>query len=136
MSYLGPNELIYNNNSKEGIYSGGFSVNSVMLREGISPIITLNNNLVGGAGDSDKVSDIFSNLVIPNWAFSYGKSIGGGIEKEIKHEDDYDSEGDVIDDDIHDKLLDLVKEHTKKNKHKSTKKNKSKNKNGTKKHRV
>jgi hypothetical protein len=135
MSYLGPNELIYNNNLKEGIYSGGFSVNSVMMREGISPIITLNADYVGGAGDSDKVSDIFSNLVIPNWAFSYGKSISGGTEKEINH-DDNESESDIIDDDLHDKLLDLVKEETKKNKHKNTKKSKSKNKNGTKKQRV
>lgn len=135
MSYLGPNELIYNNNLKEGIYSGGFSVNSVMMREGISPIITLNTSSVGGAtSDSDKVTDIFSNLVIPNWAFSYGKSVGGGTEKEIKHEDEYDT--DVIDDDLHDKLLDLVKERANQNKHKNTKKSKSKNKNGTKKHRV
>lgn len=136
MSYLGQNELIYNNNLKEGIYSGGFSVNSVMMREGISPIITLNTSSVGGASDSDKVSDIFSNLVIPNWAFSYGKSIGGGIEKEIKHEDEYDSESDVIDDDLHEKLLDLVKERARKNKNNNTRKSKSKNKNGTKKQRV
>jgi hypothetical protein len=138
MSYLGGNELVFNNDLINGIHSGGFSVNSVMIREGISPIMTLNNNQLseGGVGGGEQVSDIFSNLVIPNWAFSYGKSSGGGIETERKNknlyksdDEDEDSDDDVIDDDLHEKLLDLVKEHDlkmKQNKKKQTKKNKNK----------
>ncbi len=133
MSYLGGNELIYNNDLKEGIHSGGFSVNSLMMREGLSPIMTLNTSSSSLTGGSEKVSDLFSNLVVPNWAFVYGKSTGGSdINKRNKknsNESDSESEDEVIDDEIHDKLLDLVKEHdikAKQKKEKQTKKNRTK----------
>jgi hypothetical protein len=131
MSYLGGNELIYNNDLKEGIHSGGFSVNSIMMREGLSPIMTLNTNALSeGGGGNEKVSDLFSNLVIPNWAFSYGKIISGGEERKSKkvQEPDDEEEDEIVDDELHEKLLDLVKEHelTKQNKKKITKKNTAK----------
>ena len=121
MGQIGANELVFNTDSEEGIYSGGFNVNSIMMKAGFSPIMTVNSR-VGGGGDSNKVSDLFDSLVIPNWALSYGNKIGG----EYKHESD--EEGDDIDDDLHDKLIGLVKEHEnklkKENKYKFTKKNK------------
>ena len=133
MSYLDGNELIYND-LKEGIYSGGFSVQSIMMREGLSPIMTLNTNpLTGGGsgGEPEKVSDLFSNLVIPNWAFSYNTNGGGQVIQEKKRKqnnesDDDSEEDDIIDDELHEKLLDLVKEHdakVKQRKEKRTKKN-------------
>jgi hypothetical protein len=69
-SYIGPDELIYNNDGE--IHTGGFSVNSIMLKNGLSPITTLNHTninqmQIGG----DKVSDLFNNLVVPNWSLSY-----------------------------------------------------------------
>jgi hypothetical protein len=113
MSYLSGNELIYNNDLKEGIHSGGFSVNSIMMREGFSPILTLSSSSL--TGGSDKVSDMFSNLVVPNWAFFYGKNVGGGSDtkkytKKNIHDSDTESDDELIDDELHDKLLDLVKE--------------------------
>jgi hypothetical protein len=111
MSYIGANELVFNNDTVNGIHTGGFSVNSIMMKNGISPIMTINKEQTGG---SNLVSDIFNNLVVPNWTLSYDNKIGG------KYKDvDIDSDEDeVIDDDLHDKLLELVKEHESKIKEK------------------
>jgi hypothetical protein len=126
LDYIGADELVFNNDIDNGIHSGGFSVNSIMMKAGMSPIMTLNNNdsMIGG----NKVSDLFNNLVVPNWALTYNNRIIGGKYKEIEHNDDSESEDDeVISDDLHDKLLDLVKQHnvkSKENKKKNTRKNK------------
>lgn len=130
MSYIGADELVFYNDKEKGIHSGGFSVKSIMMKEGISPIMTLNNNQNGGGSN---VSDIFNDLVVPNWSLSYHNKLLGGDIKEINY--DTEDEDDVIDDDLHDKLLDLVREHDvhmKQNKKKVTRKNKNKN-GGTKK---
>ena len=124
MSYIGADELVFYNDKEKGIHSGGFSVNSIMMKEGISPIITLNNNQNGGGSN---VSDIFNDLVVPNWSLSYHNKLVGGDIKEKNY--DIEDEDDVIDDDLHDKLLDLVREHDvhmKQNKKKVTRKNKNK----------
>jgi hypothetical protein len=84
-----------------------------MLKGGMSPIMTINTQQVGG--NFDKVSDLFNDLVIPNWALSYNTRIVGGKYKEVEHNDS-DSEDDVIGDDLHEKLLDMVKEHNIKSK--------------------
>ena len=113
LDYIGANELVFNNDTNLGIHSGGFSVNSIMLKGGMSPIMTINTQQVGG--NFDKVSDLFNDLVIPNWALSYNTRIVGGKYKEVEHNDS-DSEDDVIGDDLHEKLLDMVKEHNIKSK--------------------
>lgn len=106
IDYIGANELVFNTDKEAGIYSGGFSVNSTMMKVGLSPILTVNKPLQSGG--SSKVSDLFNDLVIPNWALSY--NMRGGEYKD--ESSDSDSEyGDVIDDDLHDKLLGLVREH-------------------------
>jgi hypothetical protein len=104
MSYIGANDLVFNNNKVDGIFGGGFSVNSIMMKNGISPIMTLNSNKQNG-GSTGNVSDIFSGLAIPAYAYHSG---GSKINSYKDVEDD--SEDDVIDDDLHDKLLGLVKE--------------------------
>lgn len=121
MGEIGANELVFNTDKEEGIFSGGFNVNSIMMKSGLSPIMTL--NMPQSGGESNKVSDLFQSLVIPNWALTYGNKVGG----EYKGEDS-DSDSD-IDDDLHDKLLGLVREHdnvlkekNKNNKNKKTKK--------------
>jgi hypothetical protein len=133
MSHIEPFELVFNNNKDEGIHSGGFSVNSIMMKKGISPIKTLNTDEQTGG---NKVSDLFDNIVVPNWAYSSGKMFGANNEKhdDTKYEQDSD-EDDYISDDIHEKLLDLVKHHDTKmggNKKKTTRK-KMNRKGGTKK---
>jgi hypothetical protein len=109
-----PFELIFNNNVKEGIHSGGFSINSVMLKKGISPLKTLNvrnddNDLSGGGGT--QVADLFDSLVVPNWAFTEGKIFGSGGGSVNKHFLEKDADADMLDDDLYEKLLDLVKHH-------------------------
>jgi hypothetical protein len=104
--YIGAGELVFNTDKEAGIYSGGFSVNSAMMKAGLSPILTVNKPLQSGG--ATQVSDLFKDLVIPNWALSY--SMRGGEYKD--ESSDSDSEyGDDIDDDLHDKLLGLVREH-------------------------
>jgi hypothetical protein len=112
MSYLDANELIFNNDTKNGIHTGGFSVNSIMMKAGMSPIMTLNTQYGGG----DKVSDLFNNLVIPNWSLSYNYKNGpvyeGGsndsynINKKKTNDGDED---EIMEETLHDKLLNLVK---------------------------
>ena len=124
LDYIGAGELVFHNDPNLGIGSGGFSVNSIMLKGGMSPIMTINTEQVGG--EFNKVSDLFNDLFVPNWTLSYNSRITGGKYKEVEHHDS-DSDDDVIDDDLHDKLLELVKEHnikTKENKKKMTRKNK------------
>jgi hypothetical protein len=103
MSYIGANEMVFNNDTVNGIHTGGFSVNSIMMKNGISPIMTINKEQTGG---SNLVSDIFNNLVVPNWTLSYDNKIGG----KYKDVDSDSDEDEVIDEDLHDKLLELVKE--------------------------
>jgi hypothetical protein len=126
LNYIGADELVFNNDIDNGIHSGGFSINSIMMKAGMSPIMTLNNNdsMIGGG---NKVSDLFNDLVVPNWALTYNNRIIGGKYKEVQHNDDSESDDEVISDDLHDKLLDLVREHnvkSKENKKKITRKNK------------
>ena len=107
IDYIGADELVFNNDANSGIHSGGFSVNSIMMKGGMSPIITINTDQIGGK--SNKVSDLFNDLVVPNWTLSYNNRIIGGKYKEVEHEEDSDDE--IVDDDLHEKLLELVKEH-------------------------
>jgi hypothetical protein len=127
IDYIGANELVFNTDKENGVYSGGFSVNSIMMKSGLSPILTINKPLQSGG--STKVSDLFNDLVIPNWALSY--SMRGGEYKD----ESSDSESD-IDDELHDKLLGLVREHDNKinqqNKKKKTRRHLISKKGGTK----
>jgi hypothetical protein len=109
MSYIEAKDLVYTN--KDGIYSGGFNVQSIMMKAGISPIMTINNNDGQKGGSTAKVSDIFSGLVVPAYAYYHN---GGSKSKSTSyksHNSDNDEEDEVIDDDLHDKLLGLVREH-------------------------
>lgn len=108
IGYIDHTELVFS--PENGIQSGGFSVPSIFMKSGMSPIVTMNTNN-GQNGGSGQVSDLFQNLAVPNWATTY--SMKGGEYKEQdnkKHNKEEDSDSD-IDDDLHDKLLDLVKEH-------------------------
>jgi hypothetical protein len=118
-SYIGPDELIYNNDGE--IHSGGFSVNSIMLKNGLSPIMTLNDsngNLSQMQMGGEKVSDLFNNLVIPNWSLSYnykngvhyqGGSLDNGVYNSNKKHTVEEDDDEVMEEALHDKLLNLVK---------------------------
>lgn len=110
----------------EKIPSGGFSVNSIMMKGGSS-------------------SNVFDNLVVPNWAWSLPtnnqteeKTIGGRAKYHNENENEKENENkneDIIDDDLYNTLLELATENMKSNKKTNkkkkatTKKRKRKNKN-------
>jgi len=106
IDYIGAGELVFHTDNEAGIHSGGFSVKSTMMKAGLSPILTVNKPLQSGG--STKVSDLFNDLVIPNWALSY--NMRGGEYKDDTSDSDSEYD-DYIDDDLHDKLLGLVREH-------------------------
>jgi hypothetical protein len=112
-------DMVFDNNNNT-ITSGGFSVNSIMLKMGLSPLATLNKQS-GGA----QVSDMFDGIVIPNWAFTHDMTAGAkSIYNPDIETDQIDDE--VVHDDIYDKLLDLVTHYDKKHPKKQTKKIKPK----------
>jgi hypothetical protein len=135
MSYIGASDLVYNN--KDGIHSGGFNVQSIMMKGGISPIMTINNNMQTG-GSLGKVSDMFGGLVVPAFAYHNNYQSGGSKHNNYKKYES-DDEDDVINDDLHDKLLDLMNNYDnkiKQTKKKSTRKNSINKKNSTKKMKI
>jgi len=124
MSNIDGNDLVFYSGDDRQIYSGGFSVNSIMMKTGFSPFTTLNNINTQTGGN---VSDLFKDLVVPSWLLSQDNKFGGG-----KKNDDEDSEdAEIISDELYDKLISLVtvsdseiknnKKHTKRFKNKVTK---------------
>jgi hypothetical protein len=103
MSSLDGDDLVFYSDSNNEIYSGGFSINSIMMKGGISPFTTLNkmNGQTGG-----NVSDLFKDLVVPSWLVSQGNIFNGGTKQNNKDSDSDDDE--IISDDLHDKLVALV----------------------------
>lgn len=123
---IGGNEMVFSINSG-GACSGGFNVNSIMMKAGMSPITTLQSQSGG-----DAVSDLFGgNLVIPSWLLSYS-TMNGGNKGRDKYKDE-DSDDECIDDKLYDTLLDLVREPLHKlnqpNKVAQTKRNKARKNN-------
>jgi len=110
MSYIDATDLVFNNDSVNGINSGGFNVNSLLMKRGISPIVTLNKSPLQNGGD--KVSDIFNDLVVPNWALYNPSKIMGGssnIRPTNNNSDSDSDDDDTLDDNLHDQLLTMVK---------------------------
>ena len=133
-------DLIFYSDNENNIYSGGFNVNSVMLKQGLSPIVTLNQQHVSQNGGTNSrtndVSDLFNHLVVPNWAFTTpfkrvgGKKIDSYNEEEEREREDKEKDDDFISEDLHSKLLSMVKvEDSKKSNTKANKKTKTKTKN-------
>jgi hypothetical protein len=105
MSNIDGEDLVFYSGSDKQIYSGGFSVNSIMMKTGFSPFTTLNNINTQTGGN---VSDLFKDLVVPSWLLSQGGSKhSNGTKHSRKYDDDSDDE-EIISDELYDKLVDLV----------------------------
>ena len=154
MNYITEDDMVFINDDEKEIYSGGFKVDSVMMKLGISPIITVNKNNTNEKemhGGESKVSDLFSQLIVPNWVAYYPDKKGGEkMDKRINDEEnqensdnDYESDGsvdeelsneengeDIIGGTIYDRLVELAsvteKELKRGNKKNKTKRNKVK----------
>lgn len=138
MSIITNNDLIYY--EKDGvIMSGGYSLNSGLLHQGISPMKTINTieqTQTAGSGSLDsnvfnkeaKVSDIFSNLAIPTGLYLINQkplyNNNSNINMNIKLNQKL-NEHSMISDDIYDKLFNLVQlDELNKKKYNKTKKHK------------
>jgi hypothetical protein len=55
------NDLIFVKNSNGEYSGGGFSINSALMKQGISPITTI----TGGTSNGESVSDLFNHMVVP-----------------------------------------------------------------------
>ena len=91
---FGHNDLLFYREQQGGndiIMSGGYSVDSYLLKEGLSPIQTL-NSLEGKSqmeGGSKQVSSIFENLAVPAGLFFNNQKpiqdMYGGARKCMDH---------------------------------------------------
>lgn len=92
---FGHNDLLFYREQQGGndiIMSGGYSVDSYLLKEGLSPIQTL-NSLEGKSqmegGSSKQVSSIFENLAVPAGLFFNNQKpvqdMFGGARKCMDH---------------------------------------------------
>lgn len=122
MSHFTGEDLIFYKDSTNGkIMSGGYLIDSIMMKNGTSPMSTYHYK--GGfkdEDDNDKVSSIFENLAVPAGLFYMNE------RTPISDSCDYQS-AEPLSDDLHESLLALVEISTKKNKSKGqSRKNKNK----------
>jgi hypothetical protein len=96
------NELVmYKQDGK--IYGGGFTVNSIMMQHGISPITRVNGSKTGGGG-TGAINDSFVNLAIPAGLYYFDTGLVGqsGGGKQIVKEDGH------MGDDMYSTLMNLA----------------------------
>jgi hypothetical protein len=91
------------NKSNGTIQSAGFTVNSILMQNGGSALITKNSGVQTGGGS---VSDLFKDLAVPAGLAQFTrKQFGGDVhESKIQKAD----EPEPIGEDIHEKLLKMV----------------------------
>jgi len=63
MSNLSGNDLVYYKENNR-IMSGGFNINSILMKQNISPSLTMNNGMQTG-GSAGSVSNLFKSLAVP-----------------------------------------------------------------------
>jgi len=130
MSTFFKDDLIFYKDIDGNIMSGGYSVESRMLEEGISPMRTLNLEQIGGKDKKDtKVSNGFENLAVPAGLYYITQP-----QTKIKNKEqyNYDKEHAPLSDDIFDKLYEMIEyDDKKKRKTKKQNLNVDKNKNKT-----
>jgi hypothetical protein len=125
MNHFSGEDLIFYKDVNSGnIMSGGYSINSILLKEGISPMSTLNHTTEGmKGGNNEKVSNIFENLAVPAGLFYYDQKGGKDTNNPI-----YYQNTTCMSEDLHDKLFKLVEINNLNKKTKTYKINKLKNK--------
>jgi hypothetical protein len=121
MSILNHNDLIFYKQDGQ-IISGGYSLNSALLKNGISPMQTMNTleqTKTGGTNKVQKVSDMFTNFAVPAGLYLINPN-NNNSDKPKGH---YEKHHTMLSDDIYDKLFKLVqpdettKKYTKTKKH-------------------
>jgi len=130
MSTFLKDDLIFYKADDGKIMSGGYSVESRMLQDGISPMRTLNLEQLGGKDKKEsKVSNGFENLAVPAGLYYITQPQS---KTKYKEQNSYNKEHTPLSDDIFDKLYEMI-EYNEKKKRKTKKQNLNvdKNKNKT-----
>jgi len=121
-------DLIFYKNGGGNIMSGGYDVESHMLRNGISPMRTLNLEQDGGrekkGKKEEKVSNGFENLAVPAGLYYITQPQS---KPKNMNQHSYDKEHTPLPDDIFDKLYEMI-EYNDKKKRKTKKQNLSSDK--------
>ena len=100
MNHFSANDLVFYKED-DRIMSGGYLIDSILLKQGISPMTTYNQT---GGLNGDKVSNIFENLAVPaGLLYTYKK--GNGIYEEYQINKVFAKENKVLPDEIHDELF-------------------------------
>ena len=119
------NDLVICKTPDGQIRSCGFSINNLLLREGKSPMMTINHSNYNDDHDkyndnkyneTQNVSDLFRHLAVPA-GFFYIQS------KNIPMKNNYIEEENDLEEDLYDKLLALASTNNREFKKKSTRKN-------------
>lgn len=129
ISMLSPEDLVFYQENGN-IMSGGYLIDSILLKEGLSPITTFNQS---GGDNSEKVSNIFENLAVPAGLF-YKYKKGSPINEYISNNTHKGEQKEVtLSDDIHDQLFKQIEISNKSSKKNLTKRATKKNNKKTKK---
>jgi len=111
---LKSDDLVFNTDKNGNITAGGFSVDSCLLKSGVSPITTINN----GSQKGGSVSEIFKNLAVPAGLLYMQQSLATSYSS---------GDGDeIISDTLYDKLLNLATDKPKVQKKKKSRRNRKK----------
>ena len=114
-------EMVYNKEDDK-IMAGGYSVNSLLLNQGIPAAYADHVGGKGGKHEDEKVSDRFKHLAVPVGLY-LGSNYSNTKQNSKKMQNS--AESSVINDDLYEKLLKLAEGNS--NEHKKEKHTKKKN---------
>jgi len=124
MSHFSGDDLVFYKEDDK-IMSGGYLIDSILLKQGLSPMTTLNQS--GGTNSTNnKVSNIFENLAVPaGLMYTYKK---GSVINNSEYQEGgaYSKKNIYLEDEIHDELLKHIEVNT--NKQNANKQNTNTNK--------
>ena len=113
MAEISADDLVIYKDGDKGVYSGGYSIDSILLKSGLPAITTIH---YGGGSDVATPMPLFQDLVVPNWAFSgnnnpFAHAFGIGVRMEggkNLSQANIITEVDADTDTLYDKLLHLA----------------------------
>lgn len=110
MSELTADDLVYYTDKENNIYSGGYNVHSILMKEGINPAAFLPLPQSGDGEQQGGGSEWLKDLVVPGWIATggSGNSGSGSGSGSILHQMQTDESPTTL----YDKLLDLVADTT------------------------
>ena len=104
-------DIVFNTNENGDVTAGGFSVNSCLLKSGLSPIATMN----GSSQKGGSVSGIFNNLAVPAGLLYMQQSLASSFPS--------DNGNETVSDALYDKLFNLATDKPKIRKKKKSRRN-------------